>query len=62
MALAEQYVQEDQPERVDIGALIGRLASGLFRRHVLHGAENRSDHRLGRCGLQRNRGPRWGAS
>ncbi len=51
MPLAHQHVCEDQPEGVDIGSLIDRLASRLLRRHVLHRADHRAGHRrLGRRG------------
>ena len=45
MALAEQHVEEYQAQGVDVGALVDGLTLGLLRRHVLHGAEDRSDHR-----------------
>ena len=37
---ADQHVGHDQPERVHVGALIGRLAFGLFGRHVGDGADD----------------------
>ena len=40
LATPEQHVVEHQAERVDVGAMIDGDAPGLFRRHVLDGADD----------------------
>ena len=45
VAAAGQHVVQNQPERVDVGALVDGLALRLFRRHVLDRADDGSGDR-----------------
>ena len=48
---AGEHLIEDDPHRVDVGALVDRRAARLFRREVLRGADDRADLRhLARAG------------
>ena len=46
-APAGQHVVDDQPERVDVGALIDVLAARLLGRHVFDGADDLAGDRRG---------------